>query len=344
MKSIFPFAPADLEPRKLVCGKCGQEFPLPLGKRFAHKLSHVRPLDFHPVTNNVHWTLHTMEIPCPKCGGKTPLVLPTVPLTISLPLHGDEAGREEQGRSVYVLAFVGSDPRVADAVRERWEAMKAGIAPDRPPGKWRLHMMELWKTSGGRRHPVFDALTRDQRVAATQAVANCYRALNDDVFSFIAVYRAPKLTGAVKQQALLAALAYMLERLCPRGIAPRITLESDRFAAGRPGMSYGTAHALQEFQRSLLYAILCRGLPVEDIAVARSTEVFWFELADYAAYVVARACQRRWKGIAPDLDPNALGKTFWIGNQPDGNLFCDRCEGIPWERLGGWPGTGLVAP
>jgi hypothetical protein len=323
----------------LVCGKCRHEFALPLTKRYGHKLSHVQPLDFHPVNNNVYWHLHSLGIPCPKCRENTQFLLPETPFKVVLPLYGDEACRQKEARCVYVLAFVGSDPRLEHAVRQEWDAMKTNIAPAQPPASWRLHMKELWKTSGGRRHPVFDSLTREQRVAATKKIADCYHSLNDRVFSFIAVYRAPKLSRATKQQALLSALAYMLERLCPRGTAPKITLESDQFAAGRPGMSYGTAHALEEFQRSLLYAILGRGLPVEDIAVARATESFWFELADYVAYVVARACLRRWQGTAPDLDPNTLGKAFWIGNQPGGNLFCDRCEGVPWEKFGGWPTT-----
>ena len=337
MKSIFPYVPGDFQPRHLKCAACQQDFPLPLTKRYQHPLAHVRPNDFRPVTNNVYWQIHSLEIPCPKCRHKTPFVLPSVPMKVVLPLYGDEASREQTGQCVQVLAFVGSDPRLEASVRQTWHEMKTRIAPDRAPESWRLHMMELWKTSGGRRHPVFHAMTPEQRMAAKEAVADAYFSLRNDVFSFVGIYRAPKLTRSVKQQALLSVLAYMLERLCPRGTAPKITLESDQLADGKAGMSYGTTHALKEFQRSLLYAILCRGLPVEEIAAARSTDVFWFELADYVAYVVARACLRRWQGIAPDLDPARLGTTFWIGTQPGGNIYCDRCQDIPWEKFGGWP-------
>jgi TniQ len=106
-----------------------------------------------------------------------------------------------------------------------------------------------------------------------------------------------------------------------------------------PGACCCTLHrcyvptALDEFQHSLLYAMLCRGLPVEAIAVARTTDTFGFEIADFVAYVVARAHHRRWQGKEADLDPHKLGSVWWIGNRTDGSLVAQRRPGIPWDAF-----------
>jgi len=96
-------------------------------------------------------------------------------------------------------------------------------------------------------------------------------------------------------------------------------------------MSYGIAHALDEFQHSLAYAFLCRGLPVEKIRTAASKTSFWFELSDYVCYTIARAFLRRSQGLEPDINPDRLGNIFWMGNRVDNNLVTQRRNGIPWE-------------
>ena len=278
-----------------------------------------------------------MAIPCPQCRHKTNFTLPEAKAGPVIVLYGDEAFREAQSRAVYVVALVGSDQRIELSVLNEWRALKQSIAPTREPNTWRIHMKELWKTSGGIRHPVFGTMSLPQRIAAVAEIGKTYVRLQQSVFTFVSFREAPRLGRNLRQQALLSSIAHILDTFCPRGSVPRITLESDKIIGGAAGMSYGTGHALAEFQRTLLYAILSRGLPIEDIAVARAETSAWFEIADFSAYVIARAIYRSWTQESPDIDPDFLGNVWWIGNRPDGNLMSRRCKGIPWADLAGSP-------
>ena len=57
------------------------------------------------------------------------------------------------------------------------------------------------------------------------------------------------------------------------------------------------------------------------------------ELADFAAYVISRACDFRIARKPLDLDDQKLGSVFYNAFYPNGDLYDGHAKGFPFNEL-----------
>jgi hypothetical protein len=331
MSLRFKHLPPHLVSINVSCETCGKLFPVPFFDEGPQPLKPVIPLDYHPITNNVQWTLVSQRVRCPTCPGYGTVAVPSVKLRGIVRLFGDEASRKHGQQEVFTYSLVGADPQSIVIVCDKLNGLKAKWAPTLPPSDWRMHMREAWSGDARTGHPVYCSWDRSKVKDYIEETLNLLHELRDILFVFNVSVAGPGRLQEPRDMAYTSLLLSCINTLTEKGTRPEFVFDSDR-VCGEEGSVVGWAERLLEVkQRTLLYAFLARGLVIPEPRFVQPGSHPCLELADFVSFWIARYHLHKWQRREPEFETDRLGRIFYLGVRNNGDLGYWTRKGFPWD-------------
>jgi hypothetical protein len=311
--------------------------PIPFKQAQKEVIEPVQPLDFHPVTNNVHWVCIRTTVKCERCKADISLELPTVNQTAQVHLFADEAARVVDERNVWVFCAVGCDKRSLPEIEDNVRACKAKLIPNRLPSEWKMHMKDVWSGDARARHPIFSTLSSADVRNYVSEIAALFRRLSDELFTFACAVTRP--TSDESDEPMRVAFSVLFSELMhgftKRGAAPLLHVDAQRPSSIQSQVVGWVQAILNEQRHTLAYPFLTHGIKISKPTFIVPGSAPCAELADFAAYWIARYHERRWRTLPIELDPSELGKIFYVIERAKGEVIVTRQPTFPWMLYSG---------
>lgn len=275
---------------------------------------------------NGRWRQVSVGLPC-VCGRTHQIPVPAKDLTVQAHFYGDEAYRDVGASKLAVYSILGgSSGPVTDASNALQDA-KRRILPDRDPSEWTVHATKMASGQQRLKSNWYRNMRRDQVERFFDDCQQVIYALGEWGWNISAVSGyllarhskgdQKRVWRSIETGLYLGLLGYAIHLTTGSGLRPIFTFDAQTVAGAEARKEGWAERAFLGSQRYLGHLFISHSnLVPPPISVSPGSHPI-LELADVHAFFLARAMERRLRGMEPDRPITAFGKFTYLGFRGD---------------------------
>lgn len=314
--------PKELIGRNFKCAACGTEQPIDWLQK--------QPFPKESIASDTapgHWVPVSFSNTCRMCSRRNDVVVEAKEFKGGLQISADEASRQVDGISMFLLAGCGISPDKRASIEGKIGALEDELA--KASGK-RLTAFHAKDIMDSRSWPETSLVTRLKFIRQMCEIAQTNR-----VTKFVTAGALLTKDAAeqryLRDQVFSAFVMRALQRSTDNGIVPNFAF--DQTQAGKKN---GWAEeCMIGIRRYPLFVWFSRGAHIADIEHVPPGSTAESKLADCLAFVTAREFYRRVSGKSIDVDTRWYGRSLFSGYNGKGDLLYNEGRGFPWKRIFG---------